>query len=101
MRNPIKFSGLVILAMLTAASAASAQTVIQPQYQAGGGSGQSFVYQPGPSASIEGGARSLSPSSEGMTQGPITGYGPGGTAHEPGTPPNAPYFRGGTGAGRR
>jgi hypothetical protein len=100
MRNSIPIAGAAILAAFIAAGAASAQTVIQPQYQAGAGSGQSFLYAPGPTASFDGGARS-SAAPSGATQGPITGYGPGGTAHEPGTPTNPPYFRGSTGrAGR-
>jgi hypothetical protein len=100
MRNSIKFGGAAVFAVLMAASVASAQTVIQPQYQAGGGSGQSFVYQPGATASANSGARS-STALSGMTQGPVTGYGAGGLAHEPGTVTNPPYFRGGMGAGKR
>jgi hypothetical protein len=101
MRNPIKLSGLTVLAMLMAASVSSAQTVIQPQYQPGAGSSQSFLYQPGPTASANGGARSFASTSGESAQGPVTGYGPGGMAHAPGTAQDPPYFRGGVGAGRR
>ena len=100
MQKSIKFGGAAVFAMLLTASVASAQTVIQPQYQAGGGSGQSFVYQPGTTSTSDGGARSSSALS-GMTQGPVTGYGAGGLSHEPGTPPNAPYFHAGAGGGKR
>jgi hypothetical protein len=34
--------------------------------------------------------------SQPFTNGPITGYGPGGMAHEPGTPSNPPWHYGGT-----
>ena len=101
MRNPIGFSGLAMLAMLVAASAASAQTVIQPQYEPGGGSGQSFLYQPGPTASANGGAGMALPTSRQTMQGPITGFGEGGLVHAPGTTPNPPYFNGSPGVGRR
>jgi hypothetical protein len=100
MRNIITLARSTALVLLVAAGTASAQTVIQPQYQPGGGSGQSFLYQPGPTAQANTGARSLAGPSAGSTQGPVTGYGAGGMAHAPGTAPNAPYFRGGGGRGR-
>lgn len=97
MRNPIKLSGLAIIAMLAATGASSAQMVIQPQYRPGAAVSQPFVYQPGPTASANGGAPSYtSPSGDSM-QGPVTGYGAGGMAHAPGTVPNPPYFRGSAG----
>ena len=97
MRNSIKLSGLAIIAMLAATGASSAQMVIQPQYRPGAAASQPFVYQPGPTASSNGGARSFaSPSGDSM-QGPVTGYGAGGLAHAPGTVSNPPYFRGGAG----
>jgi len=93
MRHLIKLGGPAILVIVTMAGAASAQTVIQPNYEPGGGSGQSFVYQSGPTSGT-----SLAPrSSDSSNQGPVTGYGTGGMAHVPGTPPNAPYFHGGMG----
>jgi hypothetical protein len=96
MRNKITLTGAAVAAMLLSASVAGAQPVIQPNYQPpGAGSGQAFVYQPGPGVATH----SL-PSGQ-ATQGPITGFGAGGMAHEPGTPPNAPYFRAGAGAGKR
>jgi len=50
MRNSIKRSLLVVLAMLAAAGATSAQTVIQPEYQPAAGLSRSFVYHPGPTS---------------------------------------------------
>jgi hypothetical protein len=91
MRNSIKLSLLVVLAMLAAASATSAQTVIQPEYQPAAGPSRSFVYQPGPTSQP-----SESPW-QGSTQGPVTGYGAGGMVHAPGTAVDPPYFRGTTG----
>jgi hypothetical protein len=95
MRNSIKLSGLAILALLAAAGVASAQTVIQPQYQPGAGSGQSFLYHPGPTSQPAPSPR------QGSTQGPVTGYGAGGLMHAPGTPVDPPYFRGATGGNGR
>jgi hypothetical protein len=99
MRNIITLARSAALALLVAAGTASAQTVIQPQYQAGGGSGQSFLYQPGATAQANAGTRSFAGPSAGSMQGPVTGYGAGGMARAPGTAPNPPYFRGG-GEGR-
>jgi hypothetical protein len=96
MRNSIKLGGLVILAALIAAGAASAQTVIQPQYEPGTGSSQSFVYHPGATSAPSQPSGSLAS----PQQGPVTGYGAGGMVHAPGTAVNPPYFRGTTG-GRR
>lgn len=93
MRNVINLSGVAAMAMLVMMGAASAQSVIQPQYQAGAGSGQSFLFQPGPSAEANAGNRSSAMSSTG-SQGPVTNYGAGGLVHEPGTVVNPPYFRG-------
>jgi hypothetical protein len=92
MRNLMKLSGPAILVILAMAGVASAQTVIQPNYEPGGGSGQSFVYQPGATSGTS--LASRSPGSS--NQGPVTGYGAGGMAHAPGTPPNG-YFHGGVG----
>jgi hypothetical protein len=97
MRNIVTLAGAAAIALLVTASGASAQTIIQPQYQAGSGSGQSFLYQPAPTGQASAGARSLGASSGGSTQGPVTGYGAGGLTHAPGTASNPPYFRGGTG----
>ena len=95
MRNVIKLAGSAILVVLVTAGAASAQTLIQPQYQPGAGSIQSFLYQPG-STSIESSAtRSSSSLAQESMQGPVTGYGEGGMLHSPGTPVNPPYFRAG------
>jgi hypothetical protein len=101
MRNVIKLSGPAILVMLMTAGAASAQMVIQPQFQPGGGSSQSFLYQPGPTSGANQAARSPSSLAQGSMQGPVTGYGAGGMVRAPGTPLNPPYFRAGGGANGR
>jgi hypothetical protein len=93
MRNVTKLTGSAILVMLVTVGAASAQTVIQPQFQPGAGSGQSFLYQPGPTSGANLATRSSSSLAQGSMQGPVTGYGAGGMAHAPGTPLNPPYSR--------
>jgi hypothetical protein len=101
MRNAIKLGGPAILAMLVIAGAASAQTMIQPQYRPGAGSSQSFLYQPGPTSGTDQATRSPASPSQGSMPGPVTGYGAGGMVRAPGTPLNPPYFRGGAGANGR
>ena len=91
----IMLSGMAILPMFVAAAVASAQPVIQPNFQPGSGSSQPFVHEPGPSPQTNQPARAFSSAPQGSMQGPITGYGAGGMVRAPGTPPNPPYTRSG------
>jgi hypothetical protein len=95
MRNAIKLGGMAILPMLVAAGVASAQPVIQPNFQPGAGSSQPFVHEPGPTPQTNQTARPFSSAPQGAMQGPVTGYGAGGMARAPGVPPNPPYTRSG------
>lgn len=95
MRKAIKPSGLALLAALVAVDAASAQTVIQPQYQPGTGSSQPSRPQPGPTPGANQAPRPFASPPQGSTQGPVTGYGAGGMVRAPGMAPNPPYSRSG------
>lgn len=93
MRSGIKLSGMAILALLVTAGAASAQMVIQPQFQPGSGSSQPSVHEPGPTSQTNQASRSFSSGPQGSMQGPVTGYGAGGMVRAPGSPVNPPYSR--------
>jgi hypothetical protein len=88
----LKYLGLgLVSAFLFCGAPAFAQQsfgapVTQPGFQPGSGSSQPFIYSPGPT--FGGQSSSSNGSSFGSVQGPVTGFGRGGLAPIPGSPPN-------------